>query len=111
MRMTEQEQLGAYFLRKHQELENDLTAARDVVRYRNADEVDCIELIIARQRLRMFAEVMRDVLTLLKMFDRIPSRSYTVHRSVRSSPALMPAQILALTPGQMQACYFGYIQS
>ena len=73
MRMTEQEQLGAYFLRKHQELENDLTAARDVVRWRNADEVDCIELIIARQRLRMFAEVMRDVLTLLKMFDRIPN--------------------------------------
>lgn len=37
VRMTEQEQLGAYFLRKHQELENDLTAARDVVRWRNAE--------------------------------------------------------------------------
>lgn len=72
MKVTEKEAIGNYFLRKHQELENDLTAARDVVRWRNADEVDCIELIIARQRLRMFGEVMRDVLTLLKMFDKIP---------------------------------------
>ena len=56
MRYTERDALGAYFLRKHQELENDLTAARDVVRWRQADEVDCIELIIARQRLRMFVD-------------------------------------------------------
>lgn len=69
MRYTERDALGAYFLRKHQELENDLTSARDVVRWRQADEVDCIELIIARQRLRMFGEVMRDVLTILKIVD------------------------------------------
>lgn len=61
MKMTERDALGTYFLRKQQELENDLTAARDVVRWRAADEVDCIELIIARQRLRMFSEVMHDV--------------------------------------------------
>lgn len=69
MRYTERDALGTYFLRKHQELENDLTAARDVVRWRNADEVDCIELIIARQRLRMFGEVMRDVSAILKLID------------------------------------------
>lgn len=69
MRYTERDALGTYFLRKHQELENDLTAARDVVRWRNADEVDCIELIIARQRLRMFGEVMRDVSAILKLTD------------------------------------------
>lgn len=74
MKMTEAEALGAYFLRKHQELENDLTAARDVVRWRNADEVDCIELIIARQRLRMFGEIMRDVLSLLKIYDKFPPK-------------------------------------
>lgn len=74
LKMSESEAIGAYFLRKHQELEDDLTSARDVVRWRNADEVDCIELIIARQRLRMFGEIMRDVLTLLKMYDKIPPK-------------------------------------
>lgn len=69
MKLTERDALGTYFLRKHQELENDLTAARDTVRWRAADEVDCIELIIARQRLRMFSEVMRDVSVILKLVD------------------------------------------
>ena len=69
MRLSERDSLGNYFLRKHQELENDLTACRDVVRWRNADEVDCIELIVARSRLRMFGEVMRDVLQILTLVD------------------------------------------
>lgn len=56
MRLSERDALGNYFLRKHQELENDLTACRDVVRWRNADEVDCIELIVARSRLLMWYE-------------------------------------------------------
>lgn len=70
MRLTEKEALGNYFLRKHQELENDLTTARDTVRWRNADEVDCIELIIARSRLRIFGEVMHDVFLLLKILEK-----------------------------------------
>ena len=74
MKLTESEALGSYFLRKHQELENDLTAARDVVRWRNADEVDCIELIIARQRLRMFGEIFHDVFALLKIYDKLPPK-------------------------------------
>lgn len=68
MKLTEKEALGMYFMRKHQQLENDLTTRRDVVRWRDSDEVDCLELMISRVRLLAFKEFMRDVCALLKLF-------------------------------------------
>lgn len=68
MKLTEKEALGQYLMRKHQQLENDLTSRRDVVRWRDADEVDCMELMISRVRLLAFKEFMSDVCSLLKLF-------------------------------------------
>ncbi len=68
MKLTEKEALGMYLMRKHQQLENDLTVRRDVVRWRDADEVDCMELMIARTRLLAFKEFMADICALLKLF-------------------------------------------
>lgn len=69
MKRTEEEALVAYMLNKLQWLENDLTYRRDVVRYRDADEVDCLELMIARIRLHAFKEIFRDITRILKFFD------------------------------------------
>lgn len=70
MRYTERDALAQYLLRKHQELENDLTDCRDTVRWRDADEVDCLELMLARTRLRAFKEFFADVNALLKVFEK-----------------------------------------
>lgn len=69
MKRTEEEALVTYMLSKLQWLENDLTYRRDVVRYRDADEVDCLELMIARIRLHAFKEIFRDISRILKFFD------------------------------------------
>lgn len=69
MKKTEEEALVAYMLSKLQWLENDLIYRRNVVRYRDADEVDCLELMIARVRLYAFKEMFREITRILKFFD------------------------------------------
>lgn len=69
MRRTEREALGEYLLNKLIWLENDLTRCRDTVRYRDADEVDCMELMIARIRLHTFKEVSHEIANILKLYD------------------------------------------
>lgn len=69
MKRTEEDALVAYMLSKLQWLENDVTYRRNVVRYRDADEVDCLELMIARVRLHAFKEMFREITRILKFFD------------------------------------------
>lgn len=68
MTTREHDELCNYLFLKLSRLENDLTYRRDVVRWRDADEVDALELLIARVRLQTFQEVFKDLSMLLHLF-------------------------------------------
>lgn len=68
MTVKEHDDLCNYLFSKMTRLENDLTHCRDVVRWRDADEVDCLELMIARTKLLAFREFFGEVSMLLRLF-------------------------------------------
>lgn len=64
--------LSDYIYNRRIFLEHDIQQLQENLRYRSISSVDCLELIIAQERLAMFVEVTRDVTELLKLKNGIP---------------------------------------
>ena len=64
--------LSDYIYNRRVYLERDIQQLQENLRYRSISSVDCLELIIAQERLAMFVEVTRDVTELLKIKNGIP---------------------------------------
>lgn len=69
MNKREKEILLHYLANELIRLENDLTDCQNHMRWRNPDEVDCIETAIAISRLNVFKEFQRAVLAILSLND------------------------------------------
>lgn len=67
MRQKEIELLQAYFLNYMTILEGEVTQLQNNIRFRRIDTIDCIELIIARERLNCFLEFKNNVYALLNL--------------------------------------------
>lgn len=70
--MRKMDLLSDYIYNRRVYLERDIQQLQDNLRYRSISSVDCLELIIAQERLAMFVEVTRDVTELLKLKNGIP---------------------------------------
>mgnify|MGYP000396866862 FL=1 len=70
--MRRTELLSEYIYNRRIFLEHDIQQLQENLRYRSISSVDCLELIIAQERLAMFVEVTRDVTELLKIKNGIP---------------------------------------
>lgn len=70
--MKKADLLAEYIFNRRIYLEHDLQQLQENVRYRSVSSVDCLELIIARERLAMFIEVTQDITSLLKLKNGIP---------------------------------------
>lgn len=65
--MKKSDLLAEYFYNRRIYLEHDIQQLQENLRYRSVSSVDCLELIIARERLAMFIEVSYDIRELLKL--------------------------------------------
>lgn len=70
--MRRTELLSEYIYNRRIFLEHDIQQLQENLRYRSISSVDCLELIIAQERLAMFVEVTRDVTELLKIKNGVP---------------------------------------
>ena len=70
--MKKADLLAEYIFNRRLYLEHDIQQLQENVRYRPVSSVDCLELIIARERLAMFIEVTQDISALLKLKSGIP---------------------------------------
>jgi len=70
--MKKADLLAEYIFNRRLYLEHDIQQLQENVRYRPVSSVDCLELIIARERLVMFLEVTKDITELLKLKNGIP---------------------------------------
>jgi hypothetical protein len=70
--MRKMDLLSDYIYNRRVYLERDIQQLQENLRYRSISSVDCLELIIAQERLAMFVEVTRDVTELLKIKNGIP---------------------------------------
>ncbi len=64
--------LQSYIFNRRLYLEHEISQLQENLRYRHVDSVDCLELIIARERLQMFIEVTKDITEILKLKTGIP---------------------------------------
>lgn len=67
MNRKETELLAAYLHNYHVVLEDDLVELRNRVRYRCIDPVDCLELILALERLSAFENFSKNVRAILRI--------------------------------------------
>lgn len=56
-----------YLINRREHLHGELRQLQENVRYRDVSSVDCLELIIARERLAMFTEISHDIFHLLNI--------------------------------------------
>ena len=70
--MRKMDLLSDYIYNRRVYLERDIQQLQENLRYRSISSGDCLELIIAQERLAMFVEVTRDVTELLKIKNGIP---------------------------------------
>lgn len=70
--MKKSDLLAEYIFNRRIYLEHEIQQLQDNIRYRSVSSVDCLELIIARERLTMFIEVTSDISALLKIKNGIP---------------------------------------
>ena len=59
--MRKYELLANYAHNQRDYLEQDIQQLQENLRYRTVSQVDCLELIIAQERLTMFVQVMSDI--------------------------------------------------
>lgn len=59
--MKKYEMLANYVYNRREYLEQDIKQLQENLRYRTISQVDCLELIIAEERLKMFIEVTSDI--------------------------------------------------
>ena len=67
MKKTELDLLYQYFINEIAHLENDVVRLRQSLRYRNIDTLDCIEYMLALERLTVFKEFTKNVRYILKL--------------------------------------------
>ena len=67
--MTEKEKtlIYSYIITNKTQLENNVRQLQSNVRFRDIDIPDCVELIVALQRLQTFNEVTSHILMLLRL--------------------------------------------
>lgn len=65
--VTQKEIFFQYLLNERDRLENELEVLRHNIRYRNIDAVDCLELIIAMERLNSFADFTAHAIAIFKL--------------------------------------------
>lgn len=65
--MTQKELLFSYILRTRDKLEEDVRQLQNAVVRRRVDAVDCLELLLALERLNSFNDNMTSVCEILKM--------------------------------------------
>lgn len=70
--MKKADLLAEYIFNRRIYLGHEIQQLQENIRYRSVSSVDCLELIIARERLAMFIEVTRDITALLKLKSGIP---------------------------------------
>ena len=56
-----------YFYKERTRLENDVQQLQDNIRYRRVSTIDCLELIIAQERLAAFIDFSDNVRVLLRL--------------------------------------------
>lgn len=71
MRQKEIEFLQAYFLNYLTVLEGDVTQIRNNLRFRSVDQVDCLELALALERLQAFKEFSKNVRAILRITEKL----------------------------------------
>lgn len=64
---SHKELLNAYFLHTEIELEGVVHECENRIKYRHHDSIDLLELMLAEERLQVFSEFRRNVLSLLKI--------------------------------------------
>lgn len=67
MREAEKVLIYNYILHNRQQLENNVRQIQANIRFRDVGVADCVELIVALQRLDTFKEVTGHILMLMKM--------------------------------------------
>jgi len=69
MRQRELTLLSKYFYGRKIRYESAIRRYQHSIRYREFDDVDCLELTEARHRLDELEEIRRDIMTVLKIFE------------------------------------------
>lgn len=67
MTSAEREILYQYFVSQRTRLEDEFEICQSRLRYRRTDSIDCLEFMIAKERLQAFIEFSDDVQHLLKI--------------------------------------------
>jgi hypothetical protein len=67
MRQSEIDLLNAYFYNNYVRLESNIHTLKNNIRFRNIDQTDCIELMLAIQEFDTFKEIMKHIKLLLKL--------------------------------------------
>lgn len=66
-KLSRYEILLSYFMAEHDRLNDDISNLQDQFRYRRITTIDCLELILAMERLAVFDEFTHQVLHILKI--------------------------------------------
>lgn len=67
MRLTEKELLWAYIVNEEARLESETVELQNRIRFRHINQNDCVELMLAMQRLDDFREFALTVIRLLNL--------------------------------------------
>ena len=67
MTQKQRDLFSCYVLNQRENLENDIEQLQSNIRFRRVSQVDCLELIIAKERLNAFNDFVRDVNCILKI--------------------------------------------
>lgn len=70
--------LEEYFYNRTIYLEHELQTLQENCRYRPVSSVDCLELIIARERVSMLLEVSKDVRHILGLSEGLKTATYKI---------------------------------
>lgn len=69
MKRKEKDLLFAYLYNNYTRMQREVRQMQFNIRYRDIDEIDCNELLIATAQLNLFRQVYSDIIALLKLKD------------------------------------------
>ena len=69
MTYKQREMLACYIFNQRDILEKDIEQLQSNLRFRRVSQVDCLELIIAKERLNSFSDFVRDINCILKIYN------------------------------------------
>ena len=67
MTQKQRDIFACYVLNQRDTLEKDIEQLQSNLRFRKISQIDCLELVIALERLNTFNDVVRDVNSILKV--------------------------------------------